>query len=330
MVAVIIDAHVHMVGNGAGGTGCWYRPGGLGRVLEPYFWRSLGLTRAERRGDLDAVYVEKVLRLRRESSLAAMALFAQDAVYREDGTRWDGRGTFFVPNDFVLALARGHREVLPVVSIHPARPDALAELDRCVAAGAVALKLLPNCHNVACDRPQYRHFWARLAGHGLPLIAHTGAENVVDEVAPALADPRNLRAPLEAGVTVIAAHCGIGTGLLSPDYFPAFRAMLAEFPRLFGDTAAFNQPSRCHRLRACRRPDVAARLIHGSDLPVPVLAHPGMLAGMFGVGTWWRLRRLRNPLERDYQLKRAMGFPEAVFHRATELLRRPGRADGGA
>lgn len=316
-----IDAHVHLVGDGARGSGCWYRPRAALRAIEPFFWRGLGLRRRDLGGGLEEAYVERLLVLRRESSLDAVALFAQDAVYREDGTPWTGRGTFYVPNDVILELGRRHADVLPVVSIHPARPDALAELERCLAEGAVALKLLPNCHNVDCARPRYRRFWERLAESGRPLIAHTGAENAVDQVRPELADPRNLRVPLEAGVTVIAAHCGVGTGLLEPDYFPVFRAMLGEFPRLLGDTSAFNLTSRCHRLRACLRPGVVERLVHGSDLPVPVMAHPGLVAGLFGVGAWWRLRRVANPLERDYRLKRAMGFPPAVFTRAWPLLR---------
>jgi len=320
---VIIDAHVHLVGSGSRGTGCWYRPRGAARLLAPFLWRGLGLTGAGVRRDLDGLYVERLLALWHSSSLDALALFAQDAVYRADGTRWDERGTFYVPNDVVLELARRHPGLLPVVSIHPARSDALAELERCVAAGAVALKLLPNCHNVECGLPRYRRFWERLAAHGLPLIAHTGAENVVDVVRPDLADPRTLRAPLEAGVTVIAAHCGISCGIIDRDGFPAFCRMLAEHPNLYGDTAAFNLPNRCHRLRQCLQPGVVERLVHGSDLPVPVWALPGLLAGRFGVATWWRLRRLRNPLERDYQLKRAMGFPAAVFTRATRLLRQP-------
>ncbi len=318
---MIIDSHVHLVGNGAGGSGCWYRPPGTMRWLEPWFWRAMGLGRNELRGDLDGAYLERLLAFRRGSSLDAVALLAQDEVYREDGTRWEGRGTFHVPNDVVLDLGRRHPDLLPVASIHPARRDALAELDRCAAAGAVALKLLPNCHNVECALPRYRPFWEKLAALGLPLIAHTGAENVVDVVRADLTDPRNLRAVLDAGVTVIAAHCGIGSVVVTRDYFPVFRALLREYPRLHGDTAAFNLPSRCHRLRATLRPGVVERLVHGSDLPVPVLAHPGLLAGLFGPGTWWRLRRIRNPLERDYQLKRAMGFPEAVFTRAAGLLR---------
>jgi len=321
---VIIDAHVHLVGDGSGGSGCWYRPRPAGRLMAPLFWRAMGLTRVDRRAGLDGAYLARLLGFLRASSLDAIALFAQDAVYREDGSRWEERGTFHVPNDVILALARGEPRVLPVVSIHPARADALAELDRCVAAGAVALKLLPNCHNVDCALPRYRRFWEALAAHGLPLIAHTGAESVVDEVRRDLADPHTLRAPLAAGATVIAAHCGIGTGVVDPDYFPEFRAMLAEFPNLYGDTAAFALPNRFHRLRATLRPGVVERLVHGSDVPVPVMPHAGVLAGRFGVGTWWRLRRIRNPLERDYRFKRALGYPDSVFSRAARLLRRPG------
>lgn len=321
---MIIDAHVHLVGDGSSGSGCWYRPRLAGRLAAPFFWQAMGLRRADVRDGLDGAYLARLLEFLRSSSLDAIALFAQDAVYRDDGRRWEERGTFYVPNDVVLELARREPGVLPVVSIHPARDDALAELDRCVAAGAVALKLLPNCHNVDCALPRYQRFWEALAAHGLPLIAHTGAESVVDEVRRDLADPRTLRAPLAAGVTVIAAHCGIGTGVVDPDYFPVFRAMLAEHPKLHGDTAAFALPNRFHRLRASLRPGVVERLVHGSDVPVPVMTLAGMLAGLLGVGTWWRLRRIRNPLERDYRFKRALGYPDAVFSRAARLLRRSG------
>jgi hypothetical protein len=316
---MIIDAHVHVVGNGSSGSGCWYRPRGLSRLAEPFLLRTMQLTYADLRGDLDRKYVTRLLEYVQTSSLDAVAVFAQDEVYHEDGARWPERGTFYVPNDFVLRLAREQSRVVPVASIHPARPDALAELERCAAAGAVALKLLPNCHNVECGLPRYRRFWERLAELGLPFIAHTGGENSIDEVRPRLADPRHLRAPLEAGVIVIAAHCGTGSTLTDTDYFPVFRGMLACYPNLYGDTAAFNLPNRCRRLRACRRRGVVERLLHGSDVPVPVFAHPGLIMGLFGFRTWWRLRRIGNPLERDYQLKRAMGFPAEVFTRAAHL-----------
>jgi hypothetical protein len=327
---VRIDAHVHFVGNGSAGSGCWFRLRGWPRAAAPWLMRSMGLRRADLQGDLDRIYWERLREHLAGSSLDAVAVFAQDAVYREDGVLWEGRGTFYVPNDVVLRLAQEDARVLPVVSIHPARPDALEELARCVAAGAVAVKLLPNCHNVDCGLPRYRGFWEQLAAQGLPLIAHTGGEHSVDQVRPELADPRNLLCPLELGVTVIAAHCGCGSGFFGADYLPAFRDMLTRFPRLYGDTAAFNLPNRIRCLRACLRPGVVERLVHGSDLPVPVFAHPGLVAGLFGLRTWWRLRQIPNPLERDYQLKRAMGFPAEVFTRAAQVLRLPAAGSGAA
>ena len=74
------------------------------------------------------------------------------------------------------SLPRSFSELLPAVSIHPARPDALAELERCAAAGAVLLKLLPCVQAVDCNRKQYKPFWQRLAELNLPLLAHTGGE----------------------------------------------------------------------------------------------------------------------------------------------------------
>jgi predicted TIM-barrel fold metal-dependent hydrolase len=318
---MILDTHVHLVGNGSSGSGCWHRPHGLTRLAQPFMLGDFGLPASALRGDLDRLYADRLLAHVRDSSLDAVVLLAQDEVYADDGRKMEGRGTFYVPNDHVLRLAAEHHEFLPAASIHPARPDALDELDRCLAAGVVALKLLPNCHNVECGLPRYVEFWRRMAAARLPLIAHTGGEGSVEEVRPELADPRNLRAPLEAGVTVIAAHCGTASQLIDHDYFDIFTAMLCEFPHLYGDISALNLPNRCRRLRDCLRPGVVERVVHGSDVPVPVFAAAPLLRGLIGVRDYWRLRRIKNPIERDYQIKRTMGFPKETFTRAASILR---------
>ena len=318
---MILDSHVHLVGNGSSGSGCWYRPHGLTRLAQPFMLGDFGLPASALRGDLDRLYADRLLAHVRDSSLDAVVLFAQDEVYTDNGLKMEGRGTFYVPNDYLLRLAAEHREFLPAASIHPARPDALDELDRCLAAGVVALKLLPNCHNVRCGLPQYAEFWRRMAAARLPLIAHTGGEGSVEEIRPELADPRNLRAPLEAGVTVIAAHCGTASQLFDTDYFDIFTAMLHEFPNLYGDISALNLPNRCRRLRDCLRPGVEERVVHGSDVPVPVFAAAPFMRGLIGVRDYWRLRRIKNPIERDYQIKRTLGFPEETFTRAAHILR---------
>ena len=101
--------------------------------------------------EFDQTYVAHLLRLVRQSSLGAIVILAQDQVYDDAGKLMEGAGSFYVPNDYVLRLSRQHKEFLPAVSIHPARPDAIAELDRCVAEGAVMMKCLPNCQNIDCS-----------------------------------------------------------------------------------------------------------------------------------------------------------------------------------
>src|SRR5690348_7446497 len=111
-----IDCHVHVVGNGTGGTGCRYRPRGITRFGAPLLVRAVGLPPSALEGDLDRLYAEQILRFVRESSLDAAVILAQDECYRDNGEKIENAGSFFVPNDFVLRLAREHREFLPAVS----------------------------------------------------------------------------------------------------------------------------------------------------------------------------------------------------------------------
>lgn len=316
-----IDMHVHMVGNGKGGSGGWLRLSGWRRWLARFMVRQLGMPGRALESDLEKIYADYLLQLVRESSLDAVVLLAHERVYDPDGTPREDLGSMFVPNDVVLKLAGEHREFLAGVSIHPARSDALDELDRCVASGAVLMKCLPNCQNIDPADARYRRFWERMAEVGLPLLAHTGGEHTVPVVNAALADPKLLRFPLERGVTVIAAHCGTSSGLFDRDYFEDWKMMLGEFPNLYGDISAMVSLNRCRRLRDCLRADIAPRIVNGSDFPVPVLGHRLLLQGSLNRDVFRPIQNLPNPLERDWQFKKALGFSEEILMRAAKLLR---------
>lgn len=319
-----IDCHVHVVGNGTGGTGCWYRPRGITRWGAPLMLRGVGLATADLSGDLDRIYAARMLEFVRGGSLDAAVILAQDEPYQENGDVMADTGSFFVPNDFVLGLARRHPEFLPAVSIHPARRDGQDELERCLAAGAVILKCLPNCQNIDWNNPKYTRFLERMAETGLILLAHTGSERTLPVVAPKLANPAVLTRPLEIGVTCIAAHCGTGLYVLDPDYLDAFIAMLRRFPRLYGDNSALASINFRTRPRAIRRlvdPEFAGRILHGSDVPVLVSGALLCAGGLISWAEWRRTAAIANPIERDVQLKRALGFAEASFTRLAELLR---------
>ncbi len=315
--------HVHMVGNGFAGSGGWLRLQGWHRALAGFMLRQLGMPASALEEDLESIYAEHLLRLVRESSLDALVLLAHEQVYDPDGTLRDNLGSMFVPNDVVLDLAREHPQFLAGVSIHPARPDALDELDRCIARGAVLVKCLPNCQNIDPSDPRYRSFWKTMASAGLPLLAHTGGEHTVPVVNASFANPRLLRSPLECGVTVIAAHCGTRSGAFDRDYFDDWVAMLREFPNLYGDNSAMVSLNRCARLKDCLRPEIKPRLLHGSDFPVPALGHRLWLNGSLNRQSFRRIQKIDNPLERDLQFKKAIGFSDEVFTRAVELLRLP-------
>jgi hypothetical protein len=316
-----IDAHVHMVGNGVAGSGGWLRLKGWHRWLAGFMLRQLGVPASALEGDLEAIYAEHLGKLVRESSMDAVVLLAHERVHDTDGTPREDLGSMFVPNDVVLGLANAHPEFLPGVSIHPARRDALDELERCLEGGAVLMKCLPNCQNIDFSDRRFRQFWERMAAAGLPLLAHTGGEHTVPVINAKLADPRLLRFPLECGVTVIAAHCATKSGVLDPDHFDAWVAMLREFPNLYGDISAMVSLNRCGHLRDCLRDEVAPRILHGSDFPVPVLGHRMWLQGWIDRATFRRCQSERNPLERDWQFKLALGFTQEIATRPAGLLR---------
>jgi len=317
-----IDMHVHIVGNGSGGTGCWLRVTGWHRPLAALMLRHVGLPADAMSRDLDQLFIARLLEQVRSSSLGAVVILAQDEVHDDQGRVLKDVGSFYVPNDYVLSLAQKYPEFLPAVSIHPARPDALEELDRCLARGAVMMKCLPNCQNINCNDRRFTRFWERMAEASLPLLAHTGGEHTLPVVRPDYADPRTLTLPLECGVTTIAAHSATKSGLFDPEYFNVFAEMTQRFPNLYGDTSAFNVPMRGRHVLECLCEPLLSRLVHGSDYPVPVNGHFAWGSGFVSWRDFRRCQRNNNILERDYQLKLAMGFPPEHFTRISGLLRR--------
>ena len=320
-----IDMHVHMVGNAASNHKCWVRVTPFKAPLYALMLRRLGLKYSQLFSpDFDDTYRDTLLTYIRESEIDAVCLLAQEAVYRDDATLWEEAGNAYVPNDYVLKLASEHREVIPAVSIHPARPDAMDELERCIEAGAAMMKCLPNCQNINCNEPAFHAFWNRMAEAGVPLLAHTGGEHTLQVINVDYADPEYLRLPLECGVNVVAAHVATGSGPFDPDYLPRLVEMMSDFENLYADTSALNVPTRSYALRHCLDDDLlTSRVVHGSDYPVPTSSTWAWLRGLIDSDQWARLRAIQNPIELDYQTKVAAGFPEVHFIRINDLLRRP-------
>src|SRR5918997_3553375 len=101
--------------------------------------------------------------------LDAPVVLPFDAGHDTDGRLDEANTHLYVTNDYVIELAKRHPKELFGASVHPYRKDAVAEVERCVKAGAVLLKWLPNtqCFNPADER--CFPFYEALAHHRLVL-----------------------------------------------------------------------------------------------------------------------------------------------------------------
>ena len=321
----IIDAHAHLAGLGHGGSGCFIARHKFHSLLYRFMRMKLGIYHAHREERLDQAYLERldldVSKALEHRALNAVVLFPHERIYDDHGDVLP-RQELFVPNEYAFACSERPETLgrfLPAMSIHPYRRDALDETARWIERGAAAMKWLPNSQNIDPRDQRCLPLYDLLARHSVPLIAHTGGEHTVSICRPAYGDPLLLQPALDRGVTVILAHCGTRSGIWDTDWLPRFCEMARKYPRCYGDTSAFCTPGRSRFMgRILRENGVVEKLIHGSDYAVPPTAW--MSVRKLG---WRKTRELQSVwsfLERDIRIKRAMGFPDAVFTQAAGLL----------
>ncbi len=306
---MVIDVHTHICTLGRGG----YTSDKIVNSIAFRFmrWR-LGICGARETWpqQLEALVAKTI----EESTLDAAVVLAFDAAYSPEGDRLDDHTCMYVENDYVGALAKGNPKILFGASIHPYRRDAVAELERCIAMGAVLVKWLPltQCMDPADERciPLYE----AMAHHRIPLLSHTGGEKTLAAPDKSVRDPAKLKLALSKGVTVIAAHCGTRSFWGEECFLSTFCRMAKEYANLYGDTAAITLPNRSHCLKPLMDDaELRAKLVHGSDWPViswPLLSEMDL----------WRER---NWLKRDVLVKRRLGLDDAYFARAGGILKMP-------
>jgi mannonate dehydratase len=331
--AALWDVHAHLLGTGDSGSGCTIHPN-MHRWWHPVevLRRRAILHAACVPGDvasIDRAYVDRLAALTRDFPLGARwLLFAFDHARDEAGRVAAEHTTFHVPDAYAAQVAAQHGERFAwVASIHPYAEDALARLDRAAAAGARAIKWLPSAMNIDPRAARCRLFYDRLAALHLPLIVHCGEEMAVPGAGrDAFGNPLLMRAPLDAGVRVIVAHCAsLGSAadtdkpsapkVAAFDLFARLMDERAYEPLLLGDLSAVFQINRRVGVqrRLLERSDWHARLLNGSDYPLPglvPLTRPERLAdqGLLDAAAVPVLESIRahNPLLFDFVLKRSL------------------------
>ncbi|HYC36269.1 MAG TPA: amidohydrolase family protein [Usitatibacter sp.] len=342
------DMHAHLFGNGRSGGGIWVerdydRPQSLGARVRHRFYMNGGCV-GDDEDQLDQGMVSRLLQVVDELPAGAkLMLLAFDFTFDDRGARREDLTTFSVPNAYARRIAQSRPERFEwIASVHPCRPDAVAQLEAAKAAGARAVKWLPPAMGIDLRARKSLELYDAMKRLDIPLLVHVGEEQAVPGARRhELANPLFLRAPLDRGVRVIAAHCAtLGESLdldanANPDKAPRVAdfdlfVRLMEDRRyegfLFGDLSAVTQANRAAYLpRLLGKREWHGRLLNGSDYPLP-----GILP-LFSLDALVRqsvldeaavptLRKLRhaNALLFDFVLKRnlrlgAARFPTSAF-----------------
>jgi uncharacterized protein len=267
-------------------------------------------------------------------------ILAFDQHYRADGRVDEAKTEFYVPNDYVWAVCERYPDVfLPAISVHPYRPDALAELDSWGRRGVKLIKWLPNAQGIDASDPRLDPYYAKVREYDMTILTHVGEEQAVEaEEDQRLGNPLLFRRPLDQGVKIIMAHGGslgsdldLDNGGTAPSYELVLRLLKEpKYERqLFADISAITQFNRLPAplLALLQDRSIHGRLVNGSDYPLPavnVVIHVHKLASnkLIAQEDVAPLREIYryNPLLFDFVLKRRLrdpatgtGFPASVF-----------------
>jgi hypothetical protein len=277
----LIDVHVHLAALPDGENGCFIsRKMMRGPLFRFLIWR-LGMD-VSRPAAANLAYVARLRKeLDRSEKIGKAVLLGMDGVYDASGRLDGARTDFLISNSYVLRTAKENPErFLAGVSVNPQRRDALEEIDRCAAAGAALVKVLPNAQCFDPAEKRYLSFYRALARHKLPLLSHVGYEFSLVGRDQSAGDPERLRMALDQGVCIIAAH-GCSHGLFFPEpHLKTATEFVRRYPHFYIDASALTLPNRARMLFLLRRrPELHDRLLFGTDYPLPVLSYPTLGRG---------------------------------------------------
>lgn len=274
-----IDIHTHLVNPGVRFERLY------DKLTIRFFAKGLGVDPATLRDDPFETYVACMANSIRESAyVERTCLFGVDCRHDEQGREVHRDKTVCAMTEDILAVAQRYPEAfIPFLSVNPRRQDALDRIDEYVERGCRGAKFLQNYWGLDLNDERFIPYYEKLVAHGLPLIVHVGSEYTVDSDAR-YEGIEMIDLPLACGVTVIAAHMGLGRFIhkirpwrnlsrqprhYDSDYFQLLEK-LTQHANLYADISAILAPLRARALRhLAQQTAVHEKLLFGTDFPVP-------------------------------------------------------------
>ncbi len=342
----LLDNHLHILGKGTGGSGCYANPDYFSWKHPIERTRMIGLMSSadiDLESRTDQEYVKRLFTLIDDLPMKGkMMLLAMDKAYNEDGNPNDKLTKFYVPNDYIYEVAsRKPDNCIPVMSVHPYRKDAIDELEKWAAKGVKMVKWLPNAMGMDPSNHKCLPFYKKMEELGLVLLGHAGKETAIEVFKYRnLGNPLLYRTPLDMGIKVVMAHCaGLGSGKdldaklpIPIKNYKLFLRLMEEKQYeglLFGDISALTNINRMGAplKQILERTDIHHRLINGSDYPLPAVNMVMSTKAFVKLDYIDETEREalnqiyeRNPLLFDFVLKRTLRnpktgekFPDTVF-----------------
>lgn len=332
----LADAHVHHISREVHPSWqSWSNP--IRRLRTDIFLSGAGVVWAD---DVEQRYVERLERLAAHfPDGTSFLLYALDRTHDAEGNPQPDHTPIYVSNDSVWEVAqKSPANFIPVVSIHPARSDAIEQLHRWAARGVRYVKWLPSTMKIDPADSAHDAFYRAMREHEMILLSHTGYEHAVETVDQELSNPLRLRRALERGVTVVALHAASNGSFPDIDIPAHASDPLPGSSRVPGNELLIrmmNEPAYEENLyaeisaityfnhldaplrRLLARPDLHHRLINGSDYPIVglnvviqtrALQRDGFITA--DERQWLNEIYRKNPLLFDFVVKRTVRHPD--------------------
>lgn len=321
---LIVDAHVHTAGIGAGGSGCFVSKELRDGYKFKWYLKAFGVSLEELEAQGDGLVLERLSkRISASRTVDKAVVLAMDGVITAAKELDTEKTQVYIPNEFVAAQTAKYDNLVFGASVNPYRHDALERLHQVKANGAVLIKWIPAIMGIDPSDLALKPYYETLAALGLPLLTHVGQEKSFGHAEDHFGDPKRLKLALESGVVVIAAHIATTGKNDGEKNYDRLLPLFAKYPNLYTDISSLTQVNKLGYLsRALKNGTFTERMIYGSDWPLQFfpLVSPWYHIGRAPVTDLWRASRSGNQWDKDVRLKKALGVPNSVFERTAMLL----------